>query len=179
MKQSVLAPTEVDQAFATTYGELCRLANGVLTRTNSHHTLPASELVNESYLKMARSRANRYKSRGHFFAIAAKVMRQIVLDGMRRRSAAKRGNGDDAVELNDEIAGAECGTVGELELQQALRALEHLDPRKAAVVEMSGLRGMTYEEMSAELSISIPTVVRNLRAARSWLAEYLGVAECR
>ena len=163
----------IDQAFSAAYGDLCRLAGSVLSCLHAQRGLPATELVHESYLKMARGAAIRYESRGHFFAITARVMRQVVLDGMRRRRSTKRGSGEVPVALNEAIAVAPCMTVQQLELQQALQALHAFDPRKAAVIEMAGIAGMTNEEIAVALDISMPTVGRDLRVARAWLASYL------
>lgn len=164
-----------DDLYAAVYDELRRLAHGV-RRDESAQTLNTTALVHEAWIKLAASPASEVASRAHFKHIAARAMRQVLVDQARARRAAKRGGGMAAVTLEESLAPG-WETADSLEvvaLDEALRELEEVDPRAAKVVECRFFGGMEVEETAAALGISTATVKRDWRVARAWLARALG-----
>lgn len=162
----------VEQVFPLVYQELKRLAGGHLRGQNV--TINATALVHEAYLRLAHSDLPQLESRVHFYGIASRTMRHVVVDLAREASAQKRGGGDavmlrleDAGELQDHHAG------NLLQLDEALRRMEAEHPRQARVVEMKFFGGMTTEEIAELIQVSEPTVGRDLRFARAWLRRAL------
>lgn len=163
----------VDQAFPLVYDELRRLA-AVVRRGRSDDTYNATALVHEAYIKLVRSEELTWNDRAHFLCLAARAMRQVLVDQATRKAAAKRGGGRVAVTLADAM-GAER-TVGAeelLDLDRAVSALATESPRAAKVVECRFFGGMSAEETAVALSISAPTVTRDWRFARAWLSRRL------
>jgi RNA polymerase sigma-70 factor, ECF subfamily len=158
-----------DQLFALVYDELRALASGYMRRESASHTLQTTALVNEAYMKLARHKDPLPENRRHFFAVAAKVMRQILIDHARTRKSKKRGGAavklciDEAIIMSDERAG------DLLALDAALKNLAAIDPRKSNVVELRFFGGMTIEETAEFLGVSSNTVVRDWEMARAWL----------
>jgi RNA polymerase sigma factor (TIGR02999 family) len=151
------------------YDELQRMARHHLRRERSGHTLQPSALVHEAYLKLVDQRRAHFEDRKHFFAIAAKIMRRILVDYERGRRYAKRGGGSPKVPL-DEAAGAVQLQATELvAVDEALASLEHLDPLKARVVELRFFVGLSHREIAEVLECSEKTVQRHWRLARTWL----------
>ncbi|MGA9342242.1 MAG: ECF-type sigma factor [Rhodanobacteraceae bacterium] len=154
--------------FGRVYGELKYLARKQLV-ASSGHTLKTTELVHEAYLKLARPEALSMQSRVHFFALAAKAMRQIVIDHARARLADKRG-GPDAyvVELSEanDVASPELGSDALLQLDRALELLETTDPHLARLVELRFFTGLSIADVAVLQSLSERTVVRNWRRAK-------------
>lgn len=163
-----------EQVFALAYPELRRLAASMLRSQRAGHTLQATALVHEAYLKLLGGEQPAFESRAHFFAVAAKAMRQILVDHARRHLSQKRGGGAHKMELNEGIAYCAGNATELLTLHAALDALNEFDPRKAQVIEMRFFAGMTAEEIAAALGVSKPTVTRDLRVAQAWLAARLG-----
>jgi RNA polymerase sigma factor (TIGR02999 family) len=165
----------LDAAFAHVYDDLRRLAARVRVGRASD-TMSATALVHEAYVKLARpgdAAAPRWEGRRHFFAVAARAMRQVLVGAARERLAGKRGGGEIAVTF-DERAHAEPVRPAELiALDEALERLAAVDPRAARVVECRYFAGLTAEETAEALDISTPTVQRDWRAARAWLAREL------
>jgi RNA polymerase sigma factor (TIGR02999 family) len=162
-------PQAFDRAFARVYDELYRLARRVRGGRASD-TLGATALVHEAYLKLAPAAQPAWEGRRHFLRVAARAMRQVLVGVARDRVAAKRGGGDLAVTL-DEGAHAAPVRAGELlALDEALTRLAALDERQARVVELRYFAGLTSEETAEVLDVSVPTVQRDWRAARAWLA---------
>lgn len=150
------------------YGELRRLAASYLRVERKDHTLQPTALVHEAYLRLVDQRSVNWQNRAHFFGIAARMMRRILVDHARRRQAAKR----DAPALMIEVFG---GAGGErdpelLALDEALSGLEALDARQAKIVELRFFGGLTVEETAQAEGISPATVKREWRTARAWLA---------
>jgi len=164
-----LTPEQVADQFALIYDRLRRLAHKI-REGGGGETLVTTALVHEAYLKLASSRELKVASREHFLAIAARAMRQIVVDAARRRRAGKRGGAQVAVTLDEAIAPAPMDTESVLALDEALARLEEIDPRRARIVEHRLFAGLTPEETAAVLGISRATVDRDWRAARAWLA---------
>lgn len=166
-----------DRLVPLVYDELRSLARAQLRRDAGQWTLQATALVHEAYVRLAGTEIS-WESSGHFFAIAAKVMRQVLVDEARRRQAEKRGSGVRPLDL---AAGAMSAVSPEgaeaeedlLALDQALTRLAELDARRAEVVELRYFAGMTIEETSQVLGRSHATVERDLKLARAWLSRQL------
>ena len=155
------------------YAELRRMATGYLRRERRDHSLPPTALVHEAYLKMIDQRRVEWRNRAHFFAVAAHVMRRLLVDHARAHRAAKRG-----AAITVSIEGVDLGTIPrdpDIEaLDQALTRLGHLDPRQAELVELRFFGGLTVDEASEVLGIAPITVKRDWAMARSWLYRELG-----
>ncbi|MEX1181814.1 MAG: sigma-70 family RNA polymerase sigma factor [Gemmatimonadota bacterium] len=163
----------LDRLMPLVYDELKVLAERKLRSEAPGHTLQPTALVHEAYARLAEGWA--FNDRAHFFAIAARTMRRILVDHARARSASRRGGGGVRVTLNDELVGAGEVSASEevLALDDALRRLAAVQPRKAQVVELHFFGGLTYAETAITLDISEATVDRDLRVAKAWLAKEL------
>ncbi len=162
-----------DRLFAVVYAELRRVARGQLRRLPGKDTLSTTALVNETYLKLAGDRAWSARDRSHFFALAARAMRQILVDHARRRSRQKRGGGDLPVSLAEGLVPAPERAEELLALDQALAQLEAVDAELARIVEWRFFGGLSVEEVAALLEVSDRTVKRHWRAARAFLFQQL------
>jgi RNA polymerase sigma-70 factor (ECF subfamily) len=162
----------LDALMPLVYGELHRLAAGHLRGERPGHTFRPTELVAEAYLRLAAGHAPETHDRVHFYAIAARVMRQVLVDHARRRNAGKRGDGEAPVTLDEDVVGG-AGTTAVLELDEALAALAALDERKAQVIELHYFGGMTQEEIAAALDVHVNTIARDLTFARAWIKRRL------
>jgi RNA polymerase sigma-70 factor (ECF subfamily) len=151
------------------YRELHRLAAGYLRRERPDHTLQATALVNEAYLRLAGHQDIDWKGRAHFFAIAAKTMRRILVDYARQRGADKRGAGGIALPLDEGLTISADQSSMVTEIDAALERLEKLSPRQAKVVELRFFTGLSEEEIGEVLGISARTVKRDWTVARAWL----------
>jgi len=162
----------LDRLIPLVYDELHVIASRHMAHEWRDGTLQTTGLVNEAYIKLVDQRDVDWQSRAHFFAIAARVMRRILLDYARRRLRDKRGGGAENVPL-DEVAipsaDATIGAVEILAIDQALRGLEELDPDQAKLVELRFFGGLTVEETGAVLGISSATVHREWAVAKGWL----------
>jgi RNA polymerase sigma-70 factor (ECF subfamily) len=166
------------------YDELHTLASRQLAREWRHDRLQTTAVVNEAYLKLFGQREIDWQNRGHFFAIAAQLMRRILVDHARRQLRQKRGGGGVAVELDDALAapGGPLDAVEALDLDRVLRRLEQLDPNQARIVEMRFFGGLTVEETAAALGVSPATIKREWAVAKGWLYRELtrdGIKERR
>ena len=161
----------LEQLLPRVYGELRRIARVRLRRERSAHTLAATDLVHEAYLKLLPVERVDWRSRAHFFAIASRAMRNVLVDHAVRRGAAKRGAGATLLAIED--AGADAGREQPLEdliaLSEALGRLEQLDARQAQVVECRFFGGLSLEETAEALHTSAATVSRDWTFARAWL----------
>jgi RNA polymerase sigma factor (TIGR02999 family) len=147
--------------------EMRKLAGRFLRRERQNHTLQPTALVNEAYIRLVDTKNIRWQDRSHFFAMAARFMRNILVDYARRRMRAKRES--IRITFDESIRYAE-GTSAELvALNDALDALTRLDPRKASVVELRFFGGMSVKEVAAVLRVSPNTVVRDWDLSRAWL----------
>lgn len=160
-----------DALFARVYGELRRLARRV-RQGRAGETLRTTALVHEAYLKLIPSAEQRWESRAHFFAVAARAMRQVLVDAARRRQALKRGGGAMLVSLEEGVPAPERGEEL-LALDDALLQLGARNQRWVRIVEHRFFAGMTAEETAAVMELSLRTVEREWRAARAWLIEEL------
>jgi RNA polymerase sigma-70 factor (ECF subfamily) len=150
------------------YGELRRLARGYLQRERRDHSVPATALVHEAYLKLVDQRRVRWQNRTQFFAIAGHVMRRLLVDHARAHRAAKRGGGL-RVPLEDVDAGSDPFDVDILALDVALERLSARYPRQSQLVELRFFGGLTVEETAAVLGVAPITVKRDWALARVWL----------
>lgn len=151
--------------------ELHKIAERFMRKERPDHTLQATALVNEAYVKLAHQQIA-WQDRAHFIAVAARVMRQILVDHARRRVAAKR-DGGHRIELEKSGAFAEAKPEKLLALDQALLRLTEWDPRQSQVVEMRFFGGLTEDEIAEVLGVSSKTVKRDWSLARAWLEEQL------
>ncbi len=152
------------------YNHLHRLAASYMRGERPDHTLQPTGLVNEAYLRLASQGATKWRDRTHFFGIAARLMRQILVEHARARHAEKRGGTAQMVVSLDkglDVSSARSGEV--LQLDDALQCLERLDPQQARIVELRFFGGLTVEETAEVLGISPRTVKRDWAVARAWL----------
>lgn len=151
------------------YAELRRLAGGYMRRERPDHTLQATALLHEAYLKLVEQRAVNWQSRAHFFGIAAQLMRRILIDHARAHLRQKRGGEQQKVSLDEAVVFSEDKSEELMAVDQALDRLAQLDPRQARVVEMRFFAGLSVEEIAAVLGVSPKTVKRDWSVARAWL----------
>ncbi len=149
--------------------ELHRLAHYYMSRERSGHTLQTTALVNEAYLRLAEQKQTRWQNRAHFFAIAAQLMRRILVDHARGIHAAKRGGGAERVELDEAIILSPEQPADLLALDRALVKLSKFDERKSRIVELRYFGGLTVDETAEVLNISGVTVMRDWGLAKAWL----------
>jgi RNA polymerase sigma factor (TIGR02999 family) len=151
------------------YAELRRQADRYLRRQRAGHTLQATALVHEAFLRLVDQTSVSFRDRAHFFAVASRAMRQILVDHARRRLADKRGGPATRLVLEDGIASVQPRGVDLMALDDALRRLEALDPAQARLVELRFFGGLTVEETASVLDCSPATVKRAWSSARAWL----------
>jgi RNA polymerase sigma factor (TIGR02999 family) len=157
------------------YRELQRLARSAMRGERPGHTLQTTALVHEAFLALADARVD-WVDRAHFFAIAARQMRRILVNHGEAHRAAKRGGGQIHAPLEDalDIVGTASAEISDLD--DALRRLEAFDARKAQILELHYFGGLTYDEMAAALTLSASTIDTELRFAKAWLHQQLGPA---
>jgi RNA polymerase sigma-70 factor, ECF subfamily len=159
----------LEQLTPRIYKELRRIAGHLMRNERPGHTIQATALVHEAYLRLIDVTNVDWQHRAHFFAVSAQIMRRILLDQARRRTAGKRGGKAARVNL-DEIPAVGDGRARELiALDDALSALAQVDPRKAQVIELRFYGGLSVEETAEVLKVSTDTVLRDWRLARAWL----------
>ena len=163
----------LDELMPLVYDELRRIAHRHLGRERVGHTLQTSALVNEAYLKLVNEREMRWQNRAHFFAIAARLMRLILVDYARGRNRARRGGGAQRVSLDEALAVADEQATDVLALDEALNRLAAFDERKSRVVELRYFSGLSVEETAAVLQVAPVTVMREWRLAKAWLHRML------
>jgi RNA polymerase sigma factor (TIGR02999 family) len=164
----------LDRLMAVVYEDLRRQAARCLRRERPDHTLQTTALVHEAYMRLVDQRRVEWQDRAHFFAIAARVMRQVLVDHARRRNADKRGGAEDALPLDEALAvGAEEPPVDLVALDEALGRLEALSARQARVVELRYFGGLSVEETAEVLGVSPATVKNDWAASRAWLRRQL------
>jgi len=161
------------------YDELRRQAARHLRRERGNHTLQPTALVHEAYLKLADQRDVEWRNRAHFFAIAARIMRRILVDHARGRHRDKRGGGSVPVVFEDALAIADARDLDLVALDDALSALAELDERQSRVVELRFFAGLEVEETAEALGVSPTTVKRDWSLARAWLRREMRRGEGR
>lgn len=161
----------LEQLTPLVYAELHKIAASYMRGARPDHTLQATALIHEAYLRLVQQEGATYKNRAHFFALAARMMRGILVDFARARVAQKRGSGGkvqlDGFDLSDE------GTANFLELHDAMEKLRAFDDRKAAVLELRYFGGLTFEEIAEAQGISVITAKRDAAYAEAWLRRTL------
>jgi RNA polymerase sigma factor (TIGR02999 family) len=157
-----------DQLVPLVYDELHRLAHRYMSGERPGHTLQTTALVDEAYLRLVNQKVH-WQNRSHFFAIAAEVMRRILVDYARRRRYAKRGGDAQKVELDEAMIMARERSRELIALDDALKRLAEFDERKSRVVELRFFGGLSVEETADVLKVSVNTVKRDWSTARAWL----------
>lgn len=167
----------LDRLIPVVYDRLRALAHQRLAAAPGERSLNTTGLVHEAYLRFVASSSATFESRDHFLAIAARVMRNVLVDHARARVAAKRGAGAALLELREEawVTGVNLDRVEDLD--EALKRLEQLDERQARMIEQRYFGGLSLEEIAGAMDLSLATVKRDLRSARAWLATELGETE--
>jgi RNA polymerase sigma factor (TIGR02999 family) len=163
----------LDALLPVVYAELHRQAERALRRETPGHTLQATALVHEAYLRLVEQDHARWQNRAQFLGVAAHLMRRVLVDHARARHAAKRGGAAEAVTLGDVDVAREAPGVDVLALHEALERLAGLDPAQARLVELRFFGGLTIEETAEALGISPATVKREWATARAWLRREL------
>ncbi len=163
----------LDQLMPLVYAELRRLAKSYMRRERAGQTMQTTALIHEAYLRLIDADQVRLENRGHFFAAAARLMRQVLVDLARERDSLKRGAAALQVSLDEAMAVSKQRDEGLLALDEALDALAQIDPRKSRVVELRFFGGLSVEETAEALGVSVETVHRDWRLAKSWLLRRL------
>lgn len=166
----------LEQLMPLVYEELRRLARHYMRHERAGHTLQTTDLVHEAYLRLADYDRMRWQDRAHFFAVAAQLMRRILVDHARTRQRFKRGGGAVMVSLGAEGVMSPQRSEDLLALDEALTRLAALDPRKSRVVELRLFGGLDNEEVAEVLKVSANTVIRDWKMAMAWLRRELGEA---
>jgi RNA polymerase sigma factor (TIGR02999 family) len=159
----------LDRLLPLVHAELGRLARSYLRRERPDHTLQATALVNEAFLKLVDQRSVSWQNRAHFFGVAAQAMRRILVDYARARAAAKRGDGVRPEALDELVASTAMRSADLVALDEALTRLAEMDPRQGRVVELRFFGGLTMEETAEVLQVSPATVGREWALAKAWL----------
>lgn len=158
----------LDQLMPIVYDELRRLAGRCLQSERPGHTLRATALVNEAYIRLIDADIG-WQDRAHFFAVAARVVRRILVEYARTHCRQKRGGGEELVPLDEAVVVGPEASATVLELDEALQRLAVLDERKSEIIQLLFFGGLTYDETAAALNISPATVHRELTLAKAWL----------
>lgn len=151
------------------YNELHRLAHQHMRREQAGHMLQTSALINEAYLRLVDQPEVTFENRAHFFGIAARLMRQILVDEARKRNSAKRGGGAIQVSLAEATTVAQEQAANVVALDKALKGLERIDVRQSEIVELRFFGGLSIDETAEVLKVSPGTVMRDWTFARAWL----------
>lgn len=169
-------PDAVEALVPYIYNELHQLANSYLRREKSGHTLQPTALVNEVYLRLCGGTVPAWESRKHFYGVAARLMRQVLVDHARKQQTGKRGEGVMLLSLDEALNYSAAKAADFTALDEALENLAVIDERKARVIELRFFIGLTVEETAAVLDVSTVTVQRDLRFSTAWLSEQLRTA---
>lgn len=164
--------TAPDELLPLVYDDLRRLAHAYFSNENSDHTLQATALVHEAYIRLVNWENVSWQNRAHFFAVAAEVMRKVLIDHARKRNAQKRSGGQRIV-LDDAVSLPDKKEFDLLKLEEALRSLESVDPRQAKIVELRFFGGLSIEETAYVMNISETTVRREWTFAKAWFQREL------
>jgi RNA polymerase sigma factor (TIGR02999 family) len=168
-------PAALDALTPRIYKELRRMAAGFTKREREGHTLEATALVHEVFIKLIDVREVDWKGRAHFFAACAQIMRRILVDAARKRAAPKHGGGFERFNVDDVLYLSRSKEGRLVALDDALTELQEVDPRRARIVELRYFGGLSVEETAAALGISVETVTRDWRLARGWLLAQISV----
>jgi len=165
-------PSALEELMPLVYDELKRQAVGMMRAERADHTLQATALIHEAYLRLSGSKLEA-ENRAHFVALAARVMRRVLVDHARTRGRDKRGGGAERITLVETMAVVPNAPDRLLDIDRTLERLRTLDPRKHEVLELKLFGGLTDAEIAQALGLSVPTVERDLRTARAWLRSEL------
>jgi RNA polymerase sigma factor (TIGR02999 family) len=168
-----------DELVPLVYHELRKRASGYLRHERPDHTLQATALVHEAFLRLAGRDRVAWQNRGHFYAVAAQMMRRILVDHARERRAAKRPGAQIRVDLDDQIPAPEPPGCDVLMLDEALSELSAMDPRQGRIVELRYFGGLSEQEVADTMSVSRATVTREWKRARAWLYHRMTPAPTR
>ena len=169
----------LDRLTPLVYDELRRLAKSYLRRERPDHTLQPTALVNEAYMRLMDLGQLDWQNRAHFIGVAARLMRQILVDHARTRRAAKRGSAGEMLALDSAIAQPDERELDLLAVDEALSKLASLDPEQSRIVELRFFGGLTIEETAEVLGVSPSTAKREWRLARAWLYRKIKAADTR
>lgn len=158
-----------DELMPLVYEELRRLAHRYMGRERRDHTLQTSALVNEAYIRLIDQKDVHWQNRAHFFGIAAQMMRRILVDYARKRGFAKRGGDARPVSLEEAMIVSEERAANVVALDDALKSLGEIDPRKSQIVELRFFGGLSIEETAEVLAVSPGTIMRDWTLAKAWL----------
>ena len=165
--------TALDKLMPMVYDELRKMARRHMSGQPVGHTFQTTELIHEAYMKLAGQKEQNFKNRSHFFGVAAKAMRHILVDYARSKSRKKRGGWQEKITLTEGLNKSEDRSEDIVALDEALNRLAELENRKANVVELKYFGGMTFNEIAEALKISVKTAQRDWRLARMWLLREL------
>jgi len=174
-KQEGSEKEEIGEAMSAVYDELRHLARNYLRRERPNHTLQPTALVHEAYLRLTQQRNIHWQNRAHFIAIAARVMREILVEHARGRQAVKRGGGEITMSLSKALDLLEERDVDLLALDEALNRLAKIDTEKSRIVELRAFGGLTLEEAAEVLNTSTAAITRQWRTARAWLYREMNI----
>lgn len=160
--------TALDELMPVVYQQLRKLASICLRSERPDHTLRATALVHEAYLRLVDADVA-WQDRVHFFAVSARLLRRILVDHAKANKRQKRGGGSETIPLDEAVMIGPQTTGGIVDLDEALQRLAALDQRKSAIIELLCFGGLTYDEAAAALKISPATVHRELKLAKAWL----------
>jgi RNA polymerase sigma factor (TIGR02999 family) len=166
----------LDQLMPIVYDELRRLSARCLQSERPGHTLRATALVHEAYLRLMDADIG-WQNRAHFYAVAARTVRRILVEYARTRSRQKRGSGQELIPLDEAVVVGPEAASTVLDLDEALQRLAALDPRKSEIIQLLFFGGLTYDETAAALDISPATVHRELKLAKAWLHRELAQSQ--
>ena len=163
----------LDRLIPLVHAELYRIARRCMRRERAGHSLQATALVNEAYMRLVDTQQVRWQDRTHFLAISARLMRRVLVDHARAQRSQKRGAGGEKVTMVEALAGSDERPHDVIALDDALEALATLDERKSLVVELRFFGGLSVEETATTLGISVATVMRDWTLAKAWLLREL------
>ena len=169
------SPIPLDQMVPLVYKDLCALADRLMKGERRDHTLAATALVHEAYLRLVQQPEGKWDHRGHFFAAAARTMRCILIDHAKRRGRKKRLGGRRRIQLDDAHVKVSESDDGLVTLDEVLTKMSAVDAEMARIVELRFFAGLTIEQTAEALGISTSSVERTWRAAKIWLAAKLEV----
>jgi len=158
-----------DELLGLLYQELHALARSYMAREREDHTLQPTALVNEAWVRLIGSDQKEWENRGHFFRVAARAMRNVLVDHARAKKSLKRGEGKAHVQLDEVLEHYEERSLDLLALDDALSKLQEMDEQLARIVELRFFAGLTIQETATALEVSTPTIERGWRVARMWL----------
>ena len=169
--------TALDRLVPLVYREMRRLAGYYMRRQRADHTLQTSALINEAYLRLIDHKNMRWENRAHFYAVAAQAMRRILVDHARSRGYQKRGGGAVKVSFDEAVIGAEERAAELIALDDAMKDLAAIDPRKSQIVELRYFGGLSVDETAEVVGVSSVTVMREWRSAKGWLLRAISKSE--